>query len=129
MMINIINFLGAALADFEGGGQGLDTTAAGVGSLANILDVINIKDIIPGYQFQIVVGIFVVEVAIILSILSNGIENGIDKVEQRNKIAKNLFISTTLYFVITFVAILVFSLLACGVADVGAAAGGLGAVC
>jgi len=97
--------------------------------LVGVLDIINIKDIIPGYQFQIVVGIFVVEVAIILSILSNGIENGIDKVEQRNKVAKNLFISASLYFIITFVAILMFSILACGVADVGAAAGGLGTAC
>ncbi len=129
MMINIINFLGVALSDFQGEGVGLGSADAGLGSLASILDIINIKDIIPGYQFQIVVGIFVLEVAIILSILSNGIENGIDKVEQRNKIAKNLFLAVSLYFVITLVSILMFSILACGVADVGAVAGGLGSAC
>jgi len=129
MMINIINFLGVALADFESGGAGLGDGSSGSAGLGSILDIINIKDIIPGYQFQIVVGLFVVEVAIILTVLSNGIENGIDKVERRNKIAKNLFISVSLYFVITLVAILMFSILACGVADVGAAAGGIGSAC
>jgi len=70
MMINIINFLGVALLDFEGGSAA--GAAGGVGSLASIVDIINIKDIIPGYQFQIVVGIFVVEVEILFlcSILS-----------------------------------------------------------
>ncbi len=130
MMINIINFLGTALADFGSGESvGLASGSAGLSSLTGILDVVNIKDIIPGYQFQIVVGLFVVEMAIILSILSSGIDNGIDRVEQRYTIAKSLFVSTSLYFVITFVAILIFSILACGVADVGAAAGGVGSVC
>lgn len=49
--------------------------------------------------------------------------------EQRYAIGKNLLISVSLYFVITFIAILIFSILACGVANVGAVAGGLGGAC
>ena len=92
-----------------------------MGGLAAVLDVLNIKDIIPGYQFQIVVGIFVVEVGIILTVLSSGIENGLDDVISRNRIAKNLFLSVGLYFLVSLVSILVFSILASGVANVGVA--------
>jgi len=122
MMINILNLLQEALG-FSEESVGLDT-AIGVGGFGGVLEVLNIRDLIPGYQFQIVVGLFVVEIAIILTLLSSGIENGIDKVTERNKIAKNLFISTGLYFLISLVSILVFSILASGVARLGVEVGG-----
>ncbi len=120
MMISIINSLTQILGEFSTG-QGTDV--AGFGGLQNILNILNIKDIIPGYQFQIVVGLFVVEVVIILSILSNGIENGIDKVTQRYVMSRNLFIATGLYFLISLVSIIIFSVLAGSVVTVARASG------
>ena len=120
LMINIINGLTEALSQTSGaGGEEAAQTVAGVGGgLGGILNVLNIKDIIPGFQFQIVIGIFVVEVVIILTILSSGIENGIDKVFEKNKVAKNLMIAVGLYLVISLVSILLFSVLASGIVTV-----------
>ncbi|MEK6951777.1 MAG: hypothetical protein AABX29_02070 [Nanoarchaeota archaeon] len=126
LMINIINGLTEALSQTSGaGGEEAAQTVAGVGGgLGGILNVLNIKDIIPGFQFQIVIGIFVVEVVIILTILSSGIENGIDKLFEKNKIAKNLMIAVGLYLVISLVAILLFSVLASGIITVNQAVSG-----
>ena len=118
MMISIINFLSQALVEYGGEGAATEGTLGNVGA---ILSILNITDIIPGYQFQMVVGLFVIEVTIILTIFSSGIENGIDTVSQRYKMAKNLFISVGLYFVITLISILIFNVLARGVADIAAA--------
>jgi len=119
MMIGIINNLSNLVGNLDSGNGDL----GGLGGLQGALSILNITDIIPGYQFQIVVGLFVVEVVIILTILSNGIENGIDKVGLRNKMAKNLFTAVGLYFVVALVSVLVFSVLANGVADVASASG------
>ena len=126
LMINIINGLTEALSQTSGaGGEEAAQTVAGVGGgLGGILNVLNIKDIIPGFQFQIVIGIFVVEVVIILTILSSGIENGIDKVFEKNKVAKNLMIAVGLYLVISLVSILLFSVLASGIVTVNQAVSG-----
>lgn len=121
MMVGIINSLAGLLSEFEQTGNGAEFAA--VGGLRGIISILNIRDIIPGYQFQVVVGLFVVEVVIILSILSNGIENGIDTVTQRYVMARNLFLATFLYFLISLVSILVFSVLAGGVVNVAQAAG------
>lgn len=117
MMISIINFLSQALVEYGGEGSPEGT----LGNMGAILSILNITDIIPGYQFQMVVGLFVIEVTIVLTIFSNGIENGIDTVSQRYKMAKNLFVSVGLYFVITLISILIFNVLARGVADIAAA--------
>ncbi len=115
MMINIINKLGELFKEFEAGNVETETINTG---LLKILGEggLNIENIIPGYQFQVVVGLFVVEMALILTILSSDIENGFDPVTKKNRIAKNLFVSAFLYFVIALIGILVFSVLASGVA-------------
>jgi len=121
MMIGIINSLSSLLQGFEQSGE---AGFGGIGNLQGVLSILDITDIIPGYQFQIVIGLFVVEIGIVLSVLSSGIENGIDKVTQRYTIAKNLFISAGLYFIISLVSILVFSVLAGGITTVASATGG-----
>ena len=123
LMINIINGLTEALSQ-TGSGLGVEEAAgAGLGGLSGILNILNIRDIIPGYQFQIVIGLFVLEVAMILTILSSGIENGLDKLLEKNKMAKNLLISTGLYFIISLVSIVIFSFLARGVVSVSGSIG------
>ncbi len=126
LMINIINGLTLALSQTTVGGLGreaVETEGVG-GGLTGILNVLNIRDIIPGFQFQIVIGIFVVEVVIILTILSSGIENGLDKLVEKNRIAKNLIIAIGLYFIISLVAILIFSVLASGIVTVSESVSG-----
>ncbi|MBI2672193.1 hypothetical protein HYX16_04630, partial [Candidatus Woesearchaeota archaeon] len=62
---------------------------------------------------------YLIQIGIILTILSSGIERGIDKLTEKNLIGKNIFRSTLLYILISLVGIIVFSLLAQGVTNVG----------
>ena len=67
---------------------------------------------IPTFYFQIIVGLYVVEIVYILTILANGIENGSDKLNEEYLLGKNLIKSTTLYCIIAFVVMLIFNLIA-----------------
>ncbi len=67
---------------------------------------------IPTYYFQLIVGIYVVQITYILTIISNGIENGSDKLNERYQLGKNLINSTILYIVISGAVMLIFNLIA-----------------
>ncbi len=82
------------------------------GGFYNIPDLFPVEKLIPPFYFQLIVGLYVVEVTIILSILSNGIENGMDKVSQLFVTGKNLYRAVLTYFIITGVVTLTFNLLA-----------------
>jgi len=60
-------------------------------------------DGIPTYYFQIIVGLYVVQIVYILTVFSNGIENGADKVAERYNLAQNLLRSTIMYAGIAFI--------------------------
>lgn len=69
-------------------------------------------DAIPSYYFQLVVGIYVVQIIIILTILTNIIQNGTDKLNEEYMLGKNMRRSTLLYCAIALVVMLVFNLIA-----------------
>ena len=69
-------------------------------------------DGIPTFYFQIIVGIYVVQITYILTILANGIENGSDKLNERYLIGNNLVKSTILYSVVSFAIMILFNLIA-----------------
>ncbi len=102
MISTILTKLSAQLTDFAG-----QTDATGFG---NILSLFGIG--IPTFHFQLVVGIYVVQIAYILTILGNGIENGADKLGERYMLGKNLISSTLLYCFIAGVVMLLFSIFA-----------------
>ncbi|MFH1829001.1 MAG: hypothetical protein ABH824_07105 [Nanoarchaeota archaeon] len=64
------------------------------------------------FFFQLVVGLYVIEIVYVLSVLSSGINNGIDKLSEEHTVGKNLFKSALTYAVTAFITILIFSLLA-----------------
>ena len=67
---------------------------------------------IPTYHFQIIVGLYVVEITWILAYLISGIENGSDKLSEAYLKGKALYVSTILYCAIAFTVILVFNIIA-----------------
>ncbi len=116
MIVTVINNLGEQFAKATTFSQ--DTQVSGLVALEKI---INIKDVIPGFYLQIVVGIYVIQIGIILTILSSGIEKGIDRLTEKNQIGKNVLISTLLYVAISLIGVLVFSLLSKGISTIGSA--------
>lgn len=74
---------------------------------------------IPTYQFQAVVGIYVVQLAYILTIIGNGIENGPDKVREQYNLGKAMISSTLLYCGLATIIMILFNILASNLANVG----------
>ncbi len=114
MITTVINKLGE---EFAKATTLAPESAVGINALPNI---INIKDVIPGFYLQLVIGLYVIEIGIILTILASGIEKGIDRLSEKNLIGKNILISTLLYVIISTIGILVFSLLASGISNINA---------
>ena len=67
---------------------------------------------VPTYYFQIVVGLYVVQLIFILTILTNGIENGADKLNERFELGRNLIGGTILYCIVTLIITLIFNIIA-----------------
>jgi hypothetical protein len=87
----------------------IDTASVGSGAM----DVTQIFGLgIPTYYFQIVVGVYVVQITYVLTVLSNGIENGADKLNERYQLGKNLINSTFLFCTISLFVMILFNLIA-----------------
>jgi len=107
--------LGAATS---GGEASSDLLGGGVGNLAGIFPV---ENLIPPFFLQLVVGLYVVEMIFVLSILSNAIENGVDRLNEEYTLGQNLKRSTILYVIIAALTIIVFTVLAGAVSQGGVA--------
>ena len=67
---------------------------------------------VPTYYFQIIVGLYVVQIVFILTILVNNILNGSDKLNERFLKGKNLVKSTLLYCFLALVLMIIFNFIA-----------------
>lgn len=87
-----------------------NTEGAGASAPTGLLEIFG--DPIPTYYFQIIVGLYVVEIIFILTVLINSIENGSDKLGEQDSLGKNLIQGTFLYCLIAFIVIVTFNFLA-----------------
>lgn len=94
----------AAQNDSLGGGS--DMGAGGT----EIFDLF--QDGIPTYAFQVIVGLYVVQLIYILTLIVNGIQNGDDKMNLDYLLGQNFFSGTLLYCLISGTVIIMFNLLA-----------------
>lgn len=109
---SMITFILSALA-------GNISTLGESGDAGAISDVAGFfGDGIPTYFFQIVVGVYVFQLAYILTIISNGIENGADKLQERYLLGRNTIKSTVLYSILAVTVIILFNFIAIKVTDV-----------
>lgn len=106
MITSIIGKLGQELARVQAGAAG----AGGAGAGAGLMEIFG--DGIPTYYFQIIVGIYVVQIVYILTTMSNGIENGEDKLEEEYMVGQYVTRSTILYVFISLVVMILFNTIA-----------------
>lgn len=116
MITTIIAGLSSAMAVAGGAGGAGAEALEGLGGLSGLTDLFPLDKLVPPFFFQIVVGIYLVEIIIILSILANGIESGIDKLNEEYTLAKNLNKSVIFYLVVSLITIIAFNMLAASVA-------------
>ena len=72
----------------------------------------NIGGLMPTYTFQIVVGIYVVQLAFLLTILYNGIEFSGDKIRGKWLLGRNILRSFMVYLVVALLITVFFTMLA-----------------
>jgi len=102
MISVVLTKLSSQLSTFSSGGE-----SAGFGGMMEIFGLG-----IPTFYFQVIVGFYIVQLAFILTILANGIENGTDKLGERYALGKGLVRSTLLYTGIAAFVIILFNLFA-----------------
>ena len=112
MIVTILGKLTTQLTEAEFGAEAVVGTTAG---FQGLLTLFEIKNIIPSYYLQLIVGLYLVEVTIVLTILTNGIENGADDLAKENSLGKNLYRSSLLYIIVAFFTTLIFTLLAANI--------------
>ena len=107
MITTIIGKLGQQLTKIQET-AGTATSAGGAG--AGLVELFG--DGIPAYYFQIIVGLYVVQIIYILTIMSNGIENGADTVSEEYLLGKNLTRAVGLYVFISLLVVILFNFIA-----------------
>ncbi len=115
MIMTILSELSRLFKGFSGGGFNDAIGAGGVdpGTLQLITTLFG--DGVPTYYFQIIVGLYIVEITIILTMILNGIENGSDSLYEKYLLGKNLLTSTMLYFIISLATTIIFSFVAASI--------------
>ncbi|MFH1210710.1 MAG: hypothetical protein V1645_02225 [archaeon] len=108
MITSIIGRLSTQIGNFAGDGTATSEVPFNVQKLIGIFPT---DKLMPPYYFQIVVGVYVIEIIIILTYLSNAIENGEDKLTEKNRLGKNLYTSVFFYTILALAITLIFSLL------------------
>ena len=103
---SMITFILGALAKNFQSVSALNAGTA-LGSITNLFG-----DGLPTYYFQLVVGVYVVQIVFILTTLRNGIENGADDVGEKWSLAQNLIRSPQLYCILSLIVMVVFNLIA-----------------
>jgi Flp pilus assembly protein TadB len=109
MITAILGKLGAKVGELQAQTAGQGAGAAGIGS--SLLSTFS-GGAVGTYFFQLVVGLYVVQIIFVLTILVNGIENGPDKTSERAMLGKNMVNSTLTYVALSFVVILLFNIVA-----------------
>ena len=105
MITSILGKLSVSLSQVASSAAGNDA-----GASLGILGLFG--DGVPTYYFQLIVGVYVVQITFILTVISNGVENGSDKLNERFELGNNMIRSTLLYVFISGTVMLLFNIIA-----------------
>ncbi len=107
MIVMILGRLSQQFADLS------RSSASAVGQQVSLPDIFGAG--IPAYYFQIIVGLYVVQVVFILTIMINGIENGSDRLAERHMLGSNMISAALLYAFLSLAVILMFNFIAASI--------------
>ena len=112
VVIGITSMITAILGKLSTQLQQVTSSVGGADAAAPVGILGLFGDGIPTYYFQLVVGIYVVQITFILTVIANGVENGSDKLSERYQLGNNLIRSTILYVFISGFVMLLFNIIA-----------------
>lgn len=107
MITMILNKLQIIQAAAGGGGD-----IGGFGDIGSITSIFNVSTMIPPYFLQISIGIYLVEIAFILTAALVTVDSGKDTLKEKADLAKNLKAGIFLYTITALISILALSILA-----------------
>ena len=117
MLAGIVTGLGSMITSILLKLQDMQAFASGseiagtFGSLSNILSIFDVSQIVPPYQLQIIIGIYILEIIFILSTALVTIDSGKDPLKEKHELSKNLISGMSLYFVSSLISIVALSVL------------------
>ncbi len=85
-----------------------DVSVNSVGELFKS-SMFNVASVVPAEYMQIIVGVYMIEVSVLLAMMINGVMNGKDEINQNYTIGTTLMASTTVYLVALIFGILLFA--------------------
>ncbi|MEK6914454.1 MAG: hypothetical protein AABW83_02275 [Nanoarchaeota archaeon] len=89
-----------------------ESAISGLGNLGTITQLFNVENMIPPYQMQIAIGIYIIEIIFILTSALVTIDAGEDKLGNTYEIGRSLLKGSMLYLVTAFISVVSLSLLA-----------------
>jgi len=110
-LASMITFILNKLQDLQVGGSG-NLDVGGLGSLDAVLGVFNLVEMIPPYFLQISVGLYIIQIAFILTSALVTVDSGRDPLREKYELAKNLRRGAILYLITAFVSVLALAILA-----------------
>ena len=111
---SVVVGLGPALGGNLSGG---DEAVFGINTSV-LQEIFPVSNILPPYFFQIIVGFYLVEITIIMTILASYISNGVDKLDQQYSLGKNLLKSVSFYILVAFLVTIALYFMTKGVLDI-----------
>jgi len=108
MIMIILSVLGKKISGLS---SATASPGAGVAGLS-AFGFFEISNTIPLANFQIIVGIYLIEIVIISVVFASKIENGDDYLYERSTVAKSLMVAMAVYFAIALIVTIAFSALA-----------------
>ncbi len=103
LTISILRSLGQQLGGLETGTAG--DAAIGTG----LVDIFQIQDMMSPFAFQLIVGIYVLQIGFVLSVLLSGIVYGKDTIEENLEKGTNLILGTIIYVIVASATIILFN--------------------
>lgn len=107
MITTILNKL-QGLSELAAAGEGI----AGGFNVTDITGLFSINNMIPPYFLQVSIGIYLVEIAFILTATLVTVDSGKDTLKEKAELAKNLKSSLLIYTAVAFLSILALTILA-----------------
>ncbi|MBD3155111.1 MAG: hypothetical protein GF368_00460 [Candidatus Aenigmarchaeota archaeon] len=102
LLQKVAEYLASIEESFNMGGTFIH---GGTVKFGETLGLINIEQVMPPTFFQLVIGIYMIEIVIILSYFLNGIRNGFDKTTRNVLIGKTLLTSLLLYSILLIISL------------------------
>jgi hypothetical protein len=108
MITLILSKLSGILAEASASGGGLAQYA----TLSNIVDLFQVKNVIPPYLLQVCVGLYIIEIIFILTKTLVTVDAGHDELKETRDIGKNLISGGLLYIITGLIAIIALAFIA-----------------